>query len=251
MKIEYVKQFSKQLQRDMEWKIFGHRGKPCLVFPAQDGRFYDYENFGMVEAAKLWIDRGEIQFFCIDSIDLETWSNKSGDPRQRILLHEAWYRYITEEIVPQVMTISTHGNDDLKPTGILTTGCSMGGAHAMNFFLRRPDLFDMVLSLSGIYRADFFFDYYMDDLVYINSPIDYMQNLPLDHPYIEMFQKRKIVMCCGRGEWEEDMMESTRQLEVIFKEKQIPAWVDFWGKDAAHDWVWWKKQLPYFLEKLL
>lgn len=51
MKVEYYKEFSHELNRDMEFKVFGHAGVPCLVFPAQDGRFYDFENFGMIDAA--------------------------------------------------------------------------------------------------------------------------------------------------------------------------------------------------------
>ena len=37
MKVEYYKEFSHELNRDMEFKVFGHAGKPCLVFPPQDG----------------------------------------------------------------------------------------------------------------------------------------------------------------------------------------------------------------------
>ena len=44
MKIEYFKEYSHCLNRDMEFKVYGHMGIPCLVFPAQDGRFYDFEN---------------------------------------------------------------------------------------------------------------------------------------------------------------------------------------------------------------
>jgi len=29
-----------------------------------------------------------------------------------------------------------------------------------------------------------------------------------------------------------------------------PLWVDLWGHDVNHDWPWWRKQFPYFLEKL-
>ena len=48
MKVEYFKEYSNCLNREMEFKIYGHTGIPLLVFPAQDGRFYDFENFGMV-----------------------------------------------------------------------------------------------------------------------------------------------------------------------------------------------------------
>ncbi|MBD5459390.1 MAG: esterase, partial [Lachnospiraceae bacterium] len=48
----------------------------------------------------------------------------------------------------------------------MVVGCSMGGFHSGNFFFRRPDLFDTVLSLSGLFQAGYFFHDYMDDLVY-------------------------------------------------------------------------------------
>ena len=30
----------------------------------------------------------------------------------------------------------------------------------------------------------------------------------------------------------------------------IPAWFAEWGHDVAHDWEWWRKQMPYFLGHL-
>ena len=108
MKVEYYKEFSHELNRDMEFKVFGHAGKPCLVFPPQDGRFFDYENFGMIEAAKEYIDAGKIQMFCCDSIDLETFSKQDGDPRERSQQQERWFQYIINELVPRIYEISTY-----------------------------------------------------------------------------------------------------------------------------------------------
>lgn len=48
MKVEYYKEYSPCLKRDMEFKVYGHAGTPILVFPTQNGRFYDFENNGMV-----------------------------------------------------------------------------------------------------------------------------------------------------------------------------------------------------------
>ena len=39
-------------------------------------------------------------------------------------------------------------------------------------------------------------------------------------------------------------------MKELFGYKGIDAWCDFWGHDVAHDWPWWRVQLPYFLEKL-
>ena len=44
MNINYVKKYSNALGRDMEYKTYGDKGHPVLVFPSQDGRFYDYQD---------------------------------------------------------------------------------------------------------------------------------------------------------------------------------------------------------------
>jgi esterase/lipase superfamily enzyme len=33
----------------------------------------------------------------------------------------------------------------------------------------------------------------------------------------------------------------------VLESKGVPAWVDLWGHDVAHDWPWWRRQLPYYL----
>ncbi len=195
MQTAYYKEYSRHLMRDMEFKVYGHAGKPCLVFPSQDGRFFDYENNGMIEAAKQFIDEGKIQFFCVDSIDGESWSDEHGDPRHRIEMHERYYNYIIEEAVPLIFEISKNANG-FYADGLMTTGNSMGAAHCVNFFLRRPDIFNVCLALSGIYDAGYFFHGYMDDLVYMNSPVHYLKNLPKDHPYVRLYNQSKIVLCC-------------------------------------------------------
>ena len=42
MKVEYFKEYSQCLKRDMEFKVYGYTGMPILVFPAQNGRFYGF-----------------------------------------------------------------------------------------------------------------------------------------------------------------------------------------------------------------
>jgi len=164
MKIDYFKEYSYCLNRDMEFKVYGHGGKPILVFPAQDGRFYDFENFNMINSIENLINSGKVQLFCCDSIDKETWSDFLGDKRHRIHMHEQWYYYITDELVPRIFEINKNSNG-YYANGILTTGCSMGATHAVNFMFRRPDIFDGCIGLSGYYDSDFSFYDYCDDLV--------------------------------------------------------------------------------------
>ena len=233
--------YSGILEREMEHAVFGNGGKLCLAFPPQDGHFYDFNNFGMIDSIRPWLDSGKIQVVCVDGIDAETWSDEWRDPRQRIELQEKWFHYVVDELLP----IFPHEGK------AMVCGCSMGGFHAGNFFFRRPDLFDALISLSGLFNASFFFHDYMDDLVYANSPAHFLPNMPEDHPWMSLYQQSHIILCCGQGAWEEDLLAGTRELEGILIARSVPHWADYWGYDVSHDWCWWQKQLPYFMGHVL
>ena len=249
MQTQYFKDYSPILGREMECKVYGHAGRPMLFIPCQDGRFFDFEGFRMDKTLAPWIDSGKLMVISIDTLDKETWSDKNGDPYKRIRRYEQWISYIVYEVAPKIQQIARERNNWSGTPGVITFGCSLGATHAANLYLRRPDVFDGCLALSGIYTASYGFGSYMDEVVYNNSPIDYMANLPLDHRYIELFRKKKAVICCGRGSWEQP--ESTEKLKKIFEQKGIPIWVDFWGSDVFHDWDWWYKQTAYFMPYIL
>ena len=247
MKIEYYKRYSRRLGRVMEFKVYGHAGQPWLFFPCQNGRFYDFENFKMTDVWAPVIEAGKVQMFTVDTIDGETWSFKSGNPHRRIERHEQWFWYVTDELLPEILKINSAANGGQNADGIMNFGCSMGAMHAANFFLRRPDLFSGCLCLSGLYGAEDSFGAYTEPLIYDNSPVDFLKNMPLDHPYIRMYNERKMIFCVGQGAWEDELKASTRELELIFRQKGIHAWFDYWGYDVSHDWYWWYMQVKKFL----
>ena len=249
MQTQYFKQYSPALGRDMECKVYGHAGRPVLFIPCQDGRFFDFENFHMTDTWAPWIESGRVMVFSIDTMDAETWSNKAGDPYWRARRHEQWIQYITDEMVPFMRDMANSCNVWTGFPGVMAFGCSLGATHAVNLYFRRPDLFDGLLALSGIYTASYGFDGYMDDVVYLNSPVDYLANMPVDHPFIQQYNQHKGVICVGQGAWE--LPETTHRIQEICQEKGIQLWVDFWGWDVNHDWPWWHKQVAYFLPYLL
>lgn len=251
MKVEYYREYSPTLGRDMEYKVFGHAGKPCIAFPCQNGRFFDYENRGIIEAMRWYIEQGKIQVFCVDSIDSESWSADYKNPRQRIETQEAYFNYIIHEMVHRVYEINTYGNGGGVASGILTYGCSMGAYHAMNFFLRKPDIFDAVLALSGIYHSGFFFKNYADDLTFLNSPMDTLKCMDESHYYLDLYRRSRIIICVGQGAWEEECLQDTRTMDYEFQRHHVPAWCDYWGYDRPHDWPSWLEQTPYFLYHIL
>ena len=245
MRYELVSQYSSCLNREMKAGIYGHSGKIMIAFAAQDGKNNNYADFGMIEQLSPWIESGRLMVVTPDSIDEETWSNKNGDPAYRAWLNEQWYYYVMNELIPMVQY--KFNNYDK----MMTTGCSMGGYHATNFMLRRPDLFDTVISLSGCYKSDYFFGDYMDETLYNSSPVDFIRGMSSDHPYIELYNQSNIIICAGQGAWEDELLISNRELNVAMKEKGINAWFDYWGFDVNHDWPWWKLQIVYFMKKVL
>ena len=249
MEMQYFKSYSEALGRDMECKVYGHAGLPVLFIPCQDGRFFDFENYKRVDVWAPWIERGEVMVIAIDTIDKETWSDKFGDSYWRIRRHEEWMSYIVNEVAPFIRALSMERNGWDEYPGIIVFGCSLGATHAANLYFRFPETFTGMLALSGIYTGEYGFGSYMDEYVYANSPIHYLENMPADHPYIEKINKNYGIICVGLGPWE--VPETSLKLREIFYHKGINVWVDIWGHDVQHDWPWWYKQVEYFLPKLL
>ncbi len=244
MNIEYAKWYSHNLGHDMELKVYGWDGKPILVFPAQGGRFYEYEDFKMIDAISSFIEGGKIKVFTVDSIDKESWANWNAHPADRARRHEDYDRYIIQEIIPFVR----QSCGDI-PQKLITTGVSMGAYHAGNFFFRHPDVFNVLIAISGLFQLRMFVGDYMDDNVYFNSPLVYLPNLT-DNRYLDLYRNSRIIVCVGQGAWEDAMLADAYSLKQILEEKGVPAWIDIWGQDVNHDWPWWRNMMPYFLAKL-
>ena len=248
MQTYYTKWYSPSVGRDMEIKVYGHGGRPVLFIPCQDGRFYDFENYKMTDAWAPWIESGQCTVFAIDTLDKETYSAK-GDAYWRIRRHEAWFAYMTNEVVPFIRNLTNERNGWEGYPGVIAFGCSLGATHAANLFFRRPDLFDGLLALSGIYTSDYGFHGYMNEDVYRNSPVDYLAGMPKDHPFIEQYNRHKGVIVVGQGPWE--IPASTFRLKDICEEKGINVRFDIWGYDVKHDWDWWYKQVAVHVPHVL
>ncbi len=249
MKIEYMHHYSGHLGREMEFKVYGHAGKPVMFVPCQGGRFFDFENFKMIDYWAKWIEEGKCTVYSIDCIDGEAYANTTASPRQRIEMHERWYNYVVEEMVPTIRHLSGIANGYDQP--IMVFGASMGAMHAGNLFFRRPDLFGAVFAISGLYDSQDFFGDYMDDLLYRNTPCCYLRDMPQDHYYIDLYNSRKMLFVVGQGAWEDQLKASTAHLAQVLHHKGIHAQVEFWGHDVDHDWPWWFKMVEHYVPQFL
>ena len=233
--------YSKYLQREMHILVHGHTGVPFVAIPCQDGMCDNWASFNMQDTLQDFLEEGKIQVFCVDTVDRESWSDINGDKEHRAWVQEQYYNYIVEEAVPFIKEINGTGKLPV------VTGFSLGATHSVILFYRRPDIFGGLMACSGCYDAFHFWDDWSNSTLYDNSPVHFLANLPKDHPYIELYNKRKAVICIGQGRWEAEGIRTTGILRDIFAEKGINSWVDFWGYDVDHDWPWWRKQVRYFI----
>ena len=242
MDVEEHTWFSPALGHDMSLKVYGHDGRPVVAFPSQEGRYWDFEDRGMVDACAGFIDRGRVRIVSVDGIDWQTWANWNSHPGDRARRHEDYDRYLANEVVPFVRDLT--GRETAW-----ATGASMGAFHAANALFRHPDLFDGLVAMSGLYQLRMFIGDSVDDAVYFNSPLLFLPGLE-DPWYLDRFRAAKIAIVVGQGAWEEEMVADTKALEEVLRAKSIPAVVDYWGHDVNHDWPWWRKMLPHYLELL-
>ncbi len=167
MNREYHKWYSPRLGRDMELLVFGHAGLPVMVFPTSGGRFYEFEDRHMISAVWDRIEAGHLQFYCVDSVDMESWYNRNVPPRWRIARHVQYDDYLIHEVVPLIR----QKNQD---SHLVALGCSFGGYHALNIALRHPDVFTGMLSMSGAFDTTNFLNGYYDQDVYYNQPTHFL-----------------------------------------------------------------------------
>src|SRR5258708_37654537 len=50
--------------RGFEMLAFGHAGVPVVLFPTSQGRYYEYEDFRLIEAAAPLVDAGRVKLYC-------------------------------------------------------------------------------------------------------------------------------------------------------------------------------------------
>jgi esterase/lipase superfamily enzyme len=130
--------------------------------------------------------------------------------------------------------------------GIITAGASLGAFHSANQLLRRPDLFDGMIAMSGSFdiRGYFQGEYY-DENIYFNNPVDYVPRMSDDH-FLPMLQhKTHIHIVTGQGNYETP--DASRRLAGILGGKGIPHELDVWGYDMPHDWPTWRDMIRYYI----
>ena len=245
MQYEETVWYSERLHRDMRIRIYGHYGPAVIAFPCQDKLSDDFYHNGMIDALAPFIDGGRMKLFCLDANDDETVSLGCYNPGHGAYMLDQYHEYVIHEVLPFVYD---------KQCGYCLPyliGASMGASHAANHFFRRPELFSGFIALSGGYDMSRFFPNHMDDYVYRNSPVHYLAGMGIDHPYIQEYNQKAMVVVVGEGAFEYLVRYTAVWLKTITDEKGIHVWYNFWDGNSIHDWPSWRYQMPYFLDKIL
>ena len=235
MRRDYHNWYSQRLGRHMELLAYGHAGLPVVVFPTSRGRFFEYENSGMIHELAPKIELGHLQVFCVDSVDSDSWYNRRIHPRDRVRAQLAYEDYVLSELVPLIKGVN-------GAQQICTTGCSLGAYQALNFALRHPDLASGCISMSGSFDMKRFMDGYYDEDFYFNNPVDYIPNMN-NSWFLERYQRMRLVLAAG--DWDICLGENFRMAEILGK-KGIPHWLDVWTGGERHDWPLWQRMAVKF-----
>ena len=235
MRRDYHNWYSDRVGRNMELLVYGHAGLPVLVFPTSQGKFYEYENAGMIHAISEKIEAGNLQVFCVDSMDSESWYDRGIHPHDRVMRHDAYESYILYEVAPLMKGIN-------GAQQICTTGCSLGGYHALNFAMRHPDVASSCVTMSGCFDMKSFMDGYYDSDFYFHNPVDYLPNMS-DAWFLDRYRTMRIVM--GAGDHDICLGENFRIADILGR-KDIPHWLDVWTGGEVHDWPLWQRMAVKF-----
>lgn len=235
--------YSKNLGMEMPLVAYGHAGYPLLMFPTAAADFLEYERFQLIDAISPLIEAGRVRAYSINSVNRYSLLNEQASPQWKAELLSRYDRYVTDEVLPLIRNDT--GDPRARP---ITTGASLGAFLSANAYFRHPDLLRGVIAMSGSYDIRSYLRGYHDDNVYFNNPAEYLPNLNDDN-YLPLLRRADaIFILSGQGAYEAP--ERSRQLSQLLSAKSIPHTLDLWGHDVNHDWPWWRKMLPYYLDKL-
>ncbi len=232
---------SKVLGDQMEIAVYGHYGPGILLFPFDGEDYLGAEQHELIAAAQPHLDAGRIKIYTISSIERESWLNDEIAPRQKSIRHQHYNRYVTEEVVPFIAR-----NMRTAHPVIYTCGISLGALHAVNSYLRQPNLFEGTIGMSGQYDLKAYTKGYYDNDVYFNSPQDYLPNLT--GPILNnLRQKQKIFLLSGQGEGEHP--HASKSMGETLLSKGIPNQVDLWNEEYGHNWDSWRAMFRTAIER--
>jgi esterase/lipase superfamily enzyme len=237
----YHKWNSEALGKSMELLVFGHAGARVLFFPTRKARFFDYENWGVIEALKPKIEAGFLQVYCVDSIDRESLYAKNKTAEKMMARHLQYESYILNEVLPFSQSLNPN-------MFLISAGCSLGAYHAINIAFKHPHRFGKAVGMSGRYDLTqpmgVFKDLFngtVSEAIYLNTPNKYIPNLA-DPNQLSGLRKLEIILAIGTHD---AFYEDNKTLGQILSAKNINHKLHIWDGEA-HDQVQWRQMVQFY-----
>jgi len=239
MKRELTSWYSPSLGRDMPIAAYGNYGFALLLVPTAAADYLEYERFQLIDTLQPFIDAEKVKVFSINSINNESWLNNEMIPEHKAIRHNQFNNYVFDEVVPFIRTNTS------AETEIIISGASFGALHSMNLFLKRPDLINGTIAMSGVYDLTEYTKGFLDEQVYLNSPMHYVPNLTDENILADIRKSHHIHILTGSGSYEDP--DASRKFAGLLDNKGINYELDVWGEDMKHDWPTWRAMLPHYL----
>jgi esterase/lipase superfamily enzyme len=219
----------------MELLVFGHSGARVLVFPTSQGRFYEWEDRGMVGAVADHLYNGWLQLICVDSVDSESWYASWAHPGGRARRHAQYDSYLLHEVMPLSWQIN-------QTPFLMTTGASFGAYHAASFAFRYPHLVGRMIGMAGLYDIRRFTGGYSDETVYFHNPAEFLVH-EHDPWRLDAMRRMDIILTTGH---DDGMRDESERLSGILWNKGIWNALRIWD-GWAHDWPWWQQMFRLYV----
>lgn len=242
MNREYFRWYSQRLHRDMELLVFGNAGAKVLMFPTRDGRFFEYEQLGIVASLADKLEAGHLQLYCIEGLANESFYGRTRHPADRIRRHAALEAYILEDVLPLMALKNPHDCT-------IVQGCSLGAFQAASLVFRHPHLFRKLVAFSGRYDltmtvesfGDLFEGYY-DEEVYFHTPAHFLPGLSCEWR-LEHLRRVEIVLTIGDAD---PFLDNNRYLSRLLSEKRVNHQLHLWD-GRAHRAGAWRRMAPLYI----
>jgi esterase/lipase superfamily enzyme len=215
----------------MELLCFGHAGTPVVAFPTSMGRFYQWEDFGLVAAVAPQIEAGRLRLWCLDSVDGESWYAGDRPPAERVRRHLDYERHVLDEVLPAIG----------EPP--VLSGPSFGAFHAVLLCLRHPERFRGWVALSGVFDNSRWLDGYHSDDTFYTNPLAFLPGLTDERLLAPL--RRLAPLVVATGEQDANVRDSVRLAEEL-RPKGIGVQLDVlpgW----QHDWPYWQAMVRQYL----
>jgi esterase/lipase superfamily enzyme len=240
MKKQLTSWYSPALQKEMPVAVYGDYGFALLLIPTAAADYLEYERFQLIDSLAPYINSGKIKVFSVNSINNESWMHTDMPGEHKAIHHNRFNEYIFNEVIPFIKSNTSWDSP------VIVSGASFGALHSMNLFLKRPDLIDGVIAMSGVYDLREYTKGFYDEQVYFNSPMLYMPNLT-DHAILEQIRSsHHIHILTGCGDHEDP--DAARTFASVLYNKGINYELSVWGNEWKHDWPTWRAMLPLFID---